>query len=365
MEYQHGGDIYGNPQIELDYSVNVSPLGLPEGVREAACRAISESSRYPDSLCRKLRWALGRHYGLSWEWIVCGNGAADLLFALVNAKKPQRALLFAPTFQEYECALRAVNCEIEVCFLQEEEQFVCGEAYFRQLESQKYDMVFLCNPNNPTGTVMTRSQVQRVAKLCQKQQAFLVVDECFCDFLQEEEEVTALPLLEEFPNLLVLRAFTKLYAMAGLRLGYAFCRDAELIEALHRVRQPWSVSHIAQEAGLAALKEKEYVRQVKDLLMQEKPFLESGLRALGFLVYSGRANYILFALPKEKREEERKQPYLYEAMKEQGILIRDCRNYRGLDGGYYRICVGKREDNQRVLAALRKALASLDTGTKE
>lgn len=367
MEYQHGGDIYSN-RVTLDYSANISPLGMPEGVRWAAQKALLQCSRYPDSQCRKLKEAIAAHFHIPKEWICCGNGAADLIFAAVLARKPKKALLPAPTFAEYKQALDAVDCQVDLYLLTEKERFslVNGkgemqEGFLRQIRQGAYDMVFLCNPNNPTGDVISRRALREVALLTKKTGSLLVVDECFCDFLEEEEEITCLPYLEEFPHLFLLRAFTKLYAMPGLRLGYGFSSDIEWIRKLHAVRQPWSVSGIAQAAGEAALLEADYAAQVKQLIKKEKPVLEQALLQVGCRVFSGRANYIFFAVPAVLRAREKGEALFYKKMLAREILVRDCRNYPGLCGGYYRICVKNSHENALFIKNMREVFLEMET----
>ena len=228
MELVHGGDWAGYRarfgHDALDFSANVSPLGLPQGVADAIVAALPTAERYPDPLCRELRTALSRAEQLPEPWILCGNGAADLIYRLVWALKPRRALLPAPTFAEYAAALESVGCEVKRKTLHEADDFAVTEA-FVQAVNQSIDLVFLCQPNNPTGQITPPELVQRLVRRCADCGAVLVVDECFLDFLQRRDALTAKPLLQTAPNLVILKAFTKLYAMAGVRLGYALCAN--------------------------------------------------------------------------------------------------------------------------------------------
>ena len=208
---------YGRPP--LDFSANVSPLGLPEGVRRGIIAALSEAHRYPDPLCRTLRQRLGEREGLPPEQILCGNGAADLIFRGVLAVSPRRALITAPTFGEYEQALTLADCQVERFFLREEEGFVLTSRLLEAI-TPGVEMVFLCEPNNPTGAVSDRQLLLEVLERCRQIGALLVVDECFGDFLEDQEAHTLRGQVGDFPNLLILKAFTKMYAMAGVRLGY-------------------------------------------------------------------------------------------------------------------------------------------------
>ena len=258
----HGGDWAGYRaqfgRDALDFSANVSPLGLPEGVAKAITAALPTADRYPDPLCRELRAKLALHEGVPADHILCGNGAADLIFRLVWARKPRRALVTAPTFAEYAAALETIGCTVERFILQAADDFAVPEAFLSAIDD-RVDLVFLCQPNNPTGQLTPPDFVARILQRCTACGALLVLDECFLDFLPDHAQLTAKPLLGS-GDLLILKAFTKLYGMAGVRLGYALSADTALLDAMQYTGQPWAVSSLAQAAGLAALDETAYDR---------------------------------------------------------------------------------------------------------
>ena len=220
MQLVHGGDWAGYRaefgRDALDFSANVSPLGLPEGVAQAITAALPTADRYPDPLCRELRARLALHEGVPAEQILCGNGAADLIFRLVWAQKPRRALVTAPTFAEYATALESVGCTVERFFLREQEDFAVTDAFCAAIRPG-VDMVFLCQPNNPTGQLTALPLVEQILHRCAACGTLLVVDECFLDFLPDHALHTAKGLLGE-GDLVILKAFTKLYGMAGAGL---------------------------------------------------------------------------------------------------------------------------------------------------
>ena len=176
--------------------------------------------------------------------------------------------------------------------------------------------------------------------------AILVVDECFSDFLEEPNAHTVRPLLPTYPNLVIVKAFTKLYAMAGVRLGYLLCSNPILLEKLRLAGSPWSVSSLAQMAGIAALQEKDYVSRVRDLIQKQRPFLSQGLQMLGLRVVPGEANYLLFQC----------EVPLLAPLRKRGILLRGCGNYSGLDDTWYRTAVRTETENRRLLAALEEII---------
>ena len=223
----HGGDWAGYRaefgRDPLDFSANVSPLGLPEGVAKAITAALATADRYPDPLCRALREKLAVAEGVPAEWLLCGNGAADLIFRLALAAKPRTALVTAPTFAEYATALETAGCRVERHFLREENDFAVTKDLLNAVHPGT-NMVFLCQPNNPTGQLAEPALVEALLRRCEAVGAVLAVDECFLDFLPEGEGLSAKHLLKNSKKLIILKAFTKLYGMAGVRLGY--CPDA-------------------------------------------------------------------------------------------------------------------------------------------
>jgi threonine-phosphate decarboxylase len=343
-KHKHGGDIYRYKNC-VDFSTNCNPLGVPESVKEAIINSLSHIEEYPQVGYEPLKDAIAAYEGVESEKIICGNGAAELIFSLCRAKKPKRALVAAPTFAEYEQALESVDCQVEHYVLDEADNFSIGEALFSQLD-QKPDLLFLCNPNNPTGILTEREFLVKVLKKCRAQGSFLVVDECFLDFVREPGSYTLKEWLKEYPNLFILKAFTKRYAMPGVRLGYGMCGDKCLLEKMEAATQPWNISVMAQAAGIAALQEETYVEEGRKLIFSESAYLKKEMAELGLRVFPSQANYIFFKGPKA----------LFERAVEKGILIRDCSNYEGLGAGYYRICVKKHEENEHLIAVFRESM---------
>lgn len=342
--HKHGGDVYGKADV-IDYSANINLRGIPEGIVQAALEGIKASIHYPDVRCQELREAIAAEEGLPVDYIRCGNGAADVIFSLVLATKPKKALMPAPTFYEYEQALRANGCDITYHYLREENDFLFGEDFIDALNSE-YDIVFVCNPNNPSGGLCKPDYMKRVLAKCEECDILLVLDECFNDLLDEPEAYTMVSELKNSKHLFILKAFTKLYAMPGIRLGYGLCSDTDIFEKMREVSQPWSVSIPAQKAGIAALREKEYVKESKAEIKEEREFLLSNLHRLGIKTYGSHANYIFFKAWENLNVQCEKN----------NVLIRDCSNYEGLSQGFFRIAVRRRNDNEKLIALFEKLM---------
>jgi threonine-phosphate decarboxylase len=302
--------------------------------------------RYPDPHCRRLVAALADREGVPEEAILCGAGAAELIFSFCAALRPRTALELAPTFSEYAAALAAAGCRVERCALEEEQGFALTEKLLEELERKSCEVVFLCNPNNPTGRLIPPALLESILALCERRGGWLFVDECFLELSDGGRGTSLAPLLRPGRRLFLLRAFTKSYAMAGLRLGYCLCGEGALLERMGRQTQPWNVSVPAQAAGLAALGEEAYLRESRALIQSERRYLREGLEALGLTVCSSQANYLLVKSPAE----------LSGPLLDRGILIRDCANYRGLGPGWYRTAVRRREENRTLLNALGEIL---------
>ena len=348
MEFTHGGDWAAFEQeygaLPLDFSASLSPFGMPEAVRAAAIDAIRDAARYPDPKCRSLRAALTERHGLPAEQIVCGAGAADLIYRIAHTLRPKQALLPAPTFSEYARAVREAGGAVRLHPLRQEDDLRPDGSFLDAIGADT-ELVFLCQPNNPTGLLADGALLRRVLRRCGEVGAVLVADECFLDLTAEPERFSLEGELAASNHLVILKAFTKTFAMAGLRLGYALCGDPVLAARLQSCGQPWAVSAPAQAAGLAALREREYEKQVRAYLCSERPRVARELEGLGFRVLPGEANYLLFF---SRRTD------LDDCLRRRGFLIRSCADFSGLGPGWYRIAIREREDNDALLRALRE-----------
>ena len=247
---QHGGDIYSEEirkQIEredrkfLDFSANINPLGMPAGVRLAVMEALDKAEHYPDPECRKLKAALSEYHEVPAEALICGNGGADLIYRLAFAARPKHALVTAPTFLEYEEALKQAGTEVWVYEMQPD--YRVREDILEEM-SEDLDVMFLCNPNNPTGILVEQELLLRILERAESRGILLVLDECFLDFTGQEER-SLIQKTTEYKHLFILKSFTKMYAMPGIRLGYGVCGDERLLRKMEVAGQCWGVSVVS------------------------------------------------------------------------------------------------------------------------
>ncbi len=348
-EYLHGGYVYGSP-VKYDFSANLNPLGMPESVRKAARDAADRSDRYPDPFCGELTARLSGQLKVGGDRIVIGNGADDLIYRIVYALKPKRAVIVTPTFTEYVAALENIDCEVIGHKLTEESGFMLDETVLDKL-TDDVDMLFLCSPNNPTGRLIDKDLLDRIVKACERG-IYLVLDECFIE-LAENGASHSLNAAELNSYTIILRAFTKTYAIPGLRLGYAVFGSKDTAVSVRLAGQHWSVSVPAQAAGIAALGEREYTENARKLIAQERAYLSAGFRALGFKVYPSDANFILCSA-----DDADKALRLENGLRAEGIAIRNCWNFAGLGERFFRIAVRPRIENEALICAAERCVES-------
>ncbi|MCM1577798.1 MAG: aminotransferase class I/II-fold pyridoxal phosphate-dependent enzyme [Ruminococcus sp.] len=338
-ENLHGGDLYGK-EILYDFSANINPLGMPESVKKALHDSLCGWEKYPDPYCRELVKKISEQYDFPEKNIVCGNGAADLIYRIIYALTPAAALVCAPGFSEYEKALGQTCGKTVRYLLDEKKDFTLDSGFLKYLDCG-VDMLILCTPNNPTGKTVGREILEAVCGKCLEKNIIFLCDECFLDFADGGKSKSAVNFINK--NVIVLKAFTKIYAMAGLRLGHALFGSAEIAEKVRGTGQFWSVSSPAQAAGIAALEEKDHIRRTVELISSERVFLSEELKKTGFTVFPSEANFILFksGLPLDSLLSRKK------------ILIRNCVNFTGLDKNFFRIAVKRHEENSVLINALR------------
>jgi len=344
-DYTHGGNAAFESGREgvLDLSANINPLGMPVSVREAIINEISYCTRYPDSFSRELRQGIAEFENVSSEMVFCGNGASDIIFRLPRAIGAKAVMLTAPTFSDYERAGLSYGSEVHRYVLKD--GLTLDNGFIEAVQRTQPDLVFICNPNNPTGQLTEPELIEELLSCCLTLDARVAVDECFLDFVEKASDYTSKVFLERYPNLVILKAFTKLFAMPGIRLGYALCAHEALMDELYFHGADWPVSNLAQAAGIAALEGAEdFVARSRAFVTQEREAMEQALAGFGYRVFKSEANYVFL-----------QSPFAFDLCDEldtQGIHIRSCGNYHGLDHTYYRIAVSAKENNVAVLAAI-------------
>lgn len=357
---EHGGNIYkmtrhSGVDTYLDYSANINLLGLADSVCKAIVDEIDAIIHYPDTEGFALKEALANHYGLARDMIVLGNGAVELMYVLGHVLRPRRVLTVAPAFSEYERTAEVCRAEIVYITLDEANGFrIVGEQIAGRL--QEGDLLFLGNPNNPTGTMLTQEEIVPIVEAARSCGATVAVDESFIDFVIDSARYTMRHLVKAYDNLIVLHSLTKFYAIPGLRLGFAIA-PTKLARLLERGKDPWNVNTLAQAAGCAALGDGVYQVRSRAVVAEEKKWLYQAVAKIdGLEPLAPSVNFMLVKITKRGLD----APRLKERMAEKAhILIRDCSQYEGLDGRFFRVAVKSHEENLRLAEALKRVVGEM------
>lgn len=356
MIVEHGGngrllaEKNGNSSEKwIDFSANINPLGVSKNLRQVLVDSIDRITEYPDITNQYEKDLLRDHHGNHDLEILLSNGAVGLFYELAQTLKPKRLLILSPTFMEYEKAFYQEGTEILYHRLTAPRFDWAVEELQADIEDlEAGDVVLLCNPNNPTGTLAPVGHLLEIAKKLLERKIHFILDEAFIDFLVNEEEYSFVPYLSDFENTIVVRSLTKFYAIPGLRLGYALGVHPCLTKINER-RAPWTINALALQALPVILKDRDYQEQTLKWLQEEKDFLYQSLGAFSALtVLKPSVNYIFFKYtgPKDLREE----------LWRYNIFIRSCSNYHNLSSDYYRIAIRSRRENSCLLTALEAIL---------
>ena len=359
--YDHGGDYFGtarrlgvDPARLLDFSASINPVGMPAGVKQAVIGAVDRVVHYPDPYAELLREALAKHHGVSPGEIVTANGSTELIFLLPRLVKGGRALIVAPAFSEYAKALAAAGWDVNYLHLSPDDGFELNPELLEGCIAEGYDILFLCNPGNPTGRLYSRGELLQVMELCRAAGIFLVLDEAFIDFCGEDASL--LGELVAAGRGLVLRSLTKFYAIPGLRLGYA-AAASDICERLAEISGPWRVNALAQAAGLAAVGDAAFATRTREFVASERAILFRQLAELpGLTPYAGAANYLLVRIHGNLSVADLGRKLLLR----RNILIRDCSSFAGLEGGFFRVAVRSPEENRLLVASLQELLPQVN-----
>lgn len=356
--YGHGGDlrsaaeIYGIHEKDLlDYSSNMNPLGPPQCVEQVLLNYINDITAYPDPAVRELRQAIASKHNIHMDQVIAGNGAAELIDLIIRYFKPTTAAIMTPSFIEYEQALVKAGCTIRYIEAEPEHQFAISEAHVTKVVNDaEISLYLLGHPNNPTGQLLSNEVISSLLATG----AIVVLDEAFIDFHQDEQSLSWIHAIDQYSNLFVIRSMTKFYSIPGIRLGYAVGQH-ERIHAMKELQYPWSVNSLAQQIGVAVLKDEGFTAKTKMWLHKEINWMHQEITAIGLIPYKTVTNYMLIRIPKSCRITSEQ---LQLAMGRKGILIRNANTFRGLDSSYIRLAIKTRAQNSICIEALREVLTT-------
>ena len=381
----HGGNIYKifrekNIKEILDYSSNINPYGIPESLKKRITENLEILERYPDPDYIELRQKLAHLNNVNMSDIILGNGATEIIFLFMKVINPKKILIVSPTFGEYERAVKATErvedssilgnsnkkkydeksfgkqkIEIEYFELKENDDFKLNIHNLKNELEKKYDLLIMCNPNNPTGKFLKLDETEEILKECNKYNTKLFIDEAFIDFLKDGIKESIINTKEDKQNLFVTRAFTKFFAMPGLRLGYGIYFDKKLEKRISEKKEPWSVNNIAEMAGLTVLNDTKYIEETLKWIAEEKTYVYEKLNEInGIKPYKTEVNFITVKIENNFILKGLNVKILRGKMIEKGILIRDASNFNFLDERFFRLAIKDRKNNDRVIETLKK-----------
>lgn len=330
----------------IDFSSNVNPHIISD-LGKYVLEGLEKSRSYPDINYTNLRNNISDYIKVDSELIIPGNGATEIIYLLMKSIKRRLAIL-NPTFSEYGRGAKLNNLEIIDFHLKEENNFSIDLDEI-QKNMDKFDSLFICNPNNPNGKV---KDLNELLNLMIENDKLLIVDETFMEFVGEEEKYSLINKIKQTPNLFILKAVTKFFGMPGLRLGYGVTSNKQIIKNIYEYKEPWTINSFAENLSNYLFKDKEYINGSKDYYINERKFMLEELRKISRLkVYDTDTNFVLIKL-----DDDEANSLKLELFEKYNILIRDASNFIGLDKSYIRVAIKSHNDNKVLIESLRKIL---------
>lgn len=335
------------------YNENLNPHGIPESVVKALSENLTSISKYPEEYTKQLKKAIALYNNCDIERIVLGTGISDLLRLYVALLAPKKAMLFVPSFTEYEHVLSTFGCELDYYELEEEKDFKLDISKLVTTLDSSYDMIILGNPNNPTSQIVSRDDLETLVAVCKELDIFLIVDEMYIEFTENYEELTAIPLTDEYTNLAVLRSVSKFFAAPGIRLGYAIMNNPENMEIINLTATPNNISTLTAIAGIAMFNDKRYIKESLQTIYTERNLIYSAMATnKNVKLYRPSANFMLVKLLKE----DVTAGTVAANCNMKGIVLRNCANIRGLSDRYIRFCFMNPKQNDLLVNSILEQL---------
>lgn len=356
----HGGDldeisrIYGIKKEEIyNFGGNVNPLGLPDSVKEAIALNTDAPTNYPDVSYVALREAISDYTGIAPEHITVGNGSTELISMCIKSIAPKKAVIVSPAYSEYLKEIKLAGGEALLFPLKEEDEFMLNIPQLKKVLTPDVDMLVICNPNNPTGTYVTCGQIREILLCCKENDIKLMIDETYVEFSDIKKNVSAMPLVEEFDNLFIIRGTSKFFACPGLRLGYAACSNKGFLNYIDAHKDPWSVNIFAELSGKVMFRDKAFINKTRSLINTERDKIFKALFDIESVhVYDTQSNFFLLRL---KRDDITSSD-IFNYLIQNKILIRDCADFPYLDNRFIRFCILDEKSNDMLLHHIKKIL---------
>ena len=353
----HGSDIekvceiyHLNREDIVNFGANVNPLGLSAAVKAQLAGHLDLLSVYPDRQYTALRRTISEYCGIPTDFILPGNGSSELIALLIEEKAPKHTLILGPTYSEYSRELAFSGSTQEYYHLREEDNFILDTDDLCRTLASGYDFLILCNPNNPTSSALSQKGLREILRFCQERRIFVMIDETYVEFAPDIAAVTAVPLTMEFDNLMVLRGVSKFFAAPGMRLGYGITGNQKFLKKMREKQTPWSLNSLGAFAGELMLRDADYIRKTRELVLSERSRIEKELKDMpAYRTYPAYANFFLLRILKPGLT----SADVFDACIRRGMMLRDCSSFQCLEGEFVRFCIMTPEANSRLLEVLK------------
>jgi threonine-phosphate decarboxylase len=358
----HGGDVwgfsrkYGIPLNNvLDFSAPINFLGASPKAVETIKNVAHQIKFYPDPNPKELKSEIAKYVGdIESENIIIGNGSIEPIYMIADYFSPDfEAIIPVPSFSEYEKATLRVHGK--PVFSKLKEDFSMDIENIKKTTNEKTRVIFICNPHSPSGKLYSREKILEITEFCNKKNIFVCVDENYMEFTELGPKTTVLGYVEKYKNLFVVKSLSKFFGMPGVRFGYGIANKNFICE-LQDVRQPWSINLLAVFATKAALNDSEFIRNTKMTIAVEKAHLEKMINSIESLhVFPSVTNFLLVKI----LDRRVLSTTLREKLAKDGILIRDCSTFVGLDNSYFRVTVRSFDQNNLLVDKLKKEIKKI------
>jgi len=359
-DHFHGSDLekieeiyHINKEDIISFSANINPLGIPGDLKKYLSQHLDAISSYPDREYKNLRSCIAQYCGTNPQNVIVGNGSTELISLMIENVHPKRAMILGPSYSEYEREISLCGGHTLYYPLKEEQDFLLDVQDLCVHLTSRLDMLVICNPNNPTSTSITYPQMRRILDACLQHGIFAMVDETYVEFTDPASDVSSIKLTNYYTNLVVLRGTSKFFAAPGLRLGYAVTGNQDMIRKVSTRQNPWTISSLAEIAGCLMFRDKDYQKQTLDLITEERDRVYRELCSWKSVkAFKPSANFILVKILREDVDADE----LFDHCIRKNMMIRNCSTFPFLNNKFFRFCFMKKEDNDRLLAALREVL---------
>lgn len=359
-EHFHGSDlekiesVYGIKKEEItSFSANVNPLGISPKLRKGLSERIDAITGYPDREYTSLRKCIASYVGTDMEHIVVGNGSTELISLFIQLTHPKKAFILGPTYSEYEREISLGGGSSHYYRLEESVDFKLDFEALRNELSAEFDLLVICNPNNPTSTAIPNSEMRKILDFCKQKDILCMVDETYVEFTENIDQITSVPLTQYYNNIIILRGISKFFAAPGLRLGYAICGNMDLLKEVNKRKNPWTINTLAAIAGEIMFTDNDYIDKTRTLIKAERNRICKLLSSCPNLkVFPPSANFVLLKILKE----DVTAAELFDTAIRKGFMIRDCSTFPFLDQKFIRFCFMSPEKNTELVELLLDAL---------